>query len=89
MSLWVHLGCQLTSCEILQGQKGQTRLDSKLLCQDLGKGLKYNKNLLDYLNFFLASGDFYCLLITFANSLDPDQDQQNVGPDLDSYCLTP
>ena len=27
------------------------------------------------------------LLITFANSLDPDQDQQNVGPDLDLSCL--
>ena len=27
------------------------------------------------------------LLITFANSLDPDHDQQNVGPDLDSNCL--
>ena len=26
--------------------------------------------------------------ITFANSLDPDQDQQNVGPDLDPNCLT-
>ena len=25
---------------------------------------------------------------TFANSLDPDQDRQNVGPDLDSNCLT-
>ena len=30
-----------------------------------------------------ASGKFYCLLITYANSLDPDQDRQNVGPDLD------
>ena len=29
------------------------------------------------LNSFLASGDFCRLLITFANSLDPDQDQQN------------
>ena len=29
-----------------------------------------------------------CLLITFTNSLDPDQDQQNVGPDLDPSCLT-
>ena len=28
------------------------------------------------------------LLITFANSLDPDQAQQNVGPDLDPNCLT-
>ena len=24
---------------------------------------------------FFASGDFCCLLITFANRLDPDQDQ--------------
>ena len=31
---------------------------------------------------FLASGHFCYLLITFANSLDPDQDRQNVGPDL-------
>ena len=30
-----------------------------------------------------------CLLtITSANSLDPDQAQQNVGPDLDPNCLT-
>ena len=28
------------------------------------------------------------LLITFANSLDPDQARQNVGPDLDQNCLT-
>ena len=28
------------------------------------------------------------LLITFANSLDPDQDRQNVGPDLDPNYLT-
>ena len=34
-------------------------------------------------NSFLTSGDFFRLLITFANSLDPDQDQQNVRPDLD------
>ena len=39
------------------------------------------------LNSFLNSGDFCCLLITFANSLDPDQDRQNVGPDLDPICL--
>ena len=37
---------------------------------------------------FLASGDFCRLLITFANSLDPDQDQQIVGPDLDPNHLT-
>ena len=28
------------------------------------------------------------LLITFANSFDPDQDRQNVGPDLDPNPLT-
>ena len=28
------------------------------------------------------------LLITFANSLDPDQDQQSNSPDLDLNCLT-
>ena len=28
------------------------------------------------------------LLITFANSLDQDQEWQNVGPDLDPICIT-
>ena len=36
-----------------------------------------------------ARDDFCCLLITFANSLDPNQARQNVGPDLDRNCLTP
>ena len=40
------------------------------------------------LTLCLASCDFCRLLITFANSLDPDQDQQNVGPDLDPNYLT-
>ena len=29
----------------------------------------------------------YHLLIAFANSLNPDQARQNVGPDLDPICL--
>ena len=34
-------------------------------------------------------GVTFCrLLITLPNSLDPDQDGQNVGPDLDPNCLT-
>ena len=41
------------------------------------------------LNSLQARGDFCCLLIAFANSLDPDQARQNVGPDLDPNCLTP
>ena len=36
----------------------------------------------------IASSDFCCQLITFANSLDPDQDRQKVGPDLDPNRLT-
>ena len=36
----------------------------------------------------IVSGEFRCLLITSANSLDPDQDQHNVGPDLDPNLLT-
>ena len=36
----------------------------------------------------LPSGDFCHLLVFFANSLDPDQAQQNVVPDPDPNCLT-
>ena len=41
------------------------------------------------INSLLTSGDLCCLLITSANSLDPDQARQNVRPDLDTNCLTP
>ena len=40
-------------------------------------------------NSLLASGEFCHTLMTFANSLDPDQARQNVGPDLDPNCWTP
>ena len=40
-------------------------------------------------NSLPPSVDFCCLMITFANSLDPDQASQNVRPDLDPNCLTP
>ena len=36
-----------------------------------------------FFKLFAYWGDFCCLLITFANSLDSDQAGQNVGPDLD------
>ena len=45
--------------------------------------LKY-QFLFDFLNSFLSCGDFCHRMINFANSLDPDPDQQNIGPDLDS-----
>ena len=38
---------------------------------------KFNK-----INYFLASGNFYQLLINIANGLDPDQVQLNVGSNL-------
>ena len=38
--------------------------------------------------FFLACDESCRLLITFANSLDPDQDRRSVGPDLDPNRLT-
>ena len=41
---------------------------------------------LSHFNSFLASGDFCRLLITFTNSLDPDQN--DVGSDLDPKRLT-
>ena len=40
------------------------------------------------INTFLASDNLYRLLITFANSLNPDQDRQNVDPDLSPNRLT-
>ena len=38
--------------------------------------------------YFIASCGLPSLLITFANSLDPDQDRQNVGPDPDPKHFT-
>ena len=40
------------------------------------------------LEFILKFNSKYRLLITFANSLNPDQTRQNVRPDLDPNCLT-
>ena len=34
-----------------------------------------------------AIGDFCCLLMTIINSLDPDQDWQNNGPDLGTLIV--
>ena len=39
-------------------------------------------------NSFHASDNVCRLLITFANSFDPDQARHIVGPDLDPNCLT-
>ena len=39
-------------------------------------------------NTLPAYDNFCCPLITFANSLDPDQALHFVGPDLDPNCIT-
>ena len=44
--------------------------------------------LVESFHSYLASGYFCRLLITFTNSLDPDQERQNVCPDLDPNHLT-
>ena len=44
-------------------------------------------HLIDNLNSFLASSDFCRQLITFAISLDPDQDRYSLCPDLNSTCF--
>ena len=44
-------------------------------------GVNYLQRNLASVNSFLARGDFHCLLITFANILDPNQERQNVDPE--------
>ena len=51
--------------------------------------LIYPKYLDSDLDALSAADNFCCLLITFVNSLDPDQAPQKNGPDLDPNCLTP
>ena len=57
----------------------------KVKCSQSSGG---NVRILCLFNSLHASGHFCPLLITFANSLDPYQARQNVGPDLDPDCLT-
>ena len=40
------------------------------------------------LTLSLLATTFSCLLVMFANSLDPDQDRQNISPDLNPNQLT-
>ena len=54
----------------------------------VNEGAHNHKPAQSVINSFPASGNFCRLLINFVNSLDPDQAQQNVGPDLDPNCLT-
>ena len=53
-----------------------------------GEKIRKISSFFHLLNSFPGSSDFCSLLITFANSFDSDQVQQNIGPDLDPNCLT-
>ena len=59
----------------------------KLPCQGFSQKVKVSTS---YFVFYSlpTRGDFCCLLINFANSLNPDQARQNVGPDPGLNCLT-
>ena len=61
----------------------------KLEPSDINFSQGLSQKVVLYLPLCRLRGDFCCLLITFANSFDPDQARQNVGPDLDPNCLTP
>ena len=69
---------------------------SVFLCASFGRSASVQINTFNVRSFlitacfssFFASSGFCHLLITLANSLDPDQDQLNVGPDLDPNSLT-
>ena len=47
----------------------------------------FSINSLGFIHSFFARGYFCCLLIVFANSLDPGQHRQNIGPELDTDRL--
>ena len=66
-----------------------------VVANTLAKWRKLEPNKIDFskkvvsTNSLPACSDFCHLLITFANSLEPDQARHNVAPDLDPNCLTP
>ena len=72
---------------LIQKQKNTSKLIRKTHKNETEKHQHQGKK--RRLNSLSASYHFSHLLITFANSLDPDHAQQNVGPDLDPNCLTP
>ena len=74
-TVWSGFPVQRVSEYLVRYQEPKAHLSSRL---------KINSNVLDFnLTKFLEAA-----MICFANSLDPDQDRQNVGPDVDQNCLT-
>ena len=85
---WYALPLQMVASDL-----GQHCLLRPVCQPQMWKAVEYSSVILNCVNggslyLFPLCGDFDPLLITFANSLDPDEARQNVGPDLDPNCLT-
>ena len=71
------------TCEALNVDLGVRRSATAIV----GVLCKYCKIIMPLrITLSVLVGTFH-LLVIFANSLDPDQDRHNVGPDLDPNCL--
>ena len=81
MVIW-RQGHALVLSDSLEEQviKLRTTVDGGIICVQRIMCLSFN--------YFLAHSTFCDLLITFANSLDPDQDPKNISPALDPIRLT-
>ena len=90
----------LLSCRAFQHSFRAYPGSKFVVANTLAKWKKLEPNEIDFSQGFSQKASKSCsvfnslpasghLLITFANSLDTDQAQQNVGPDLDPNCLTP
>ena len=79
-------------CHILFSEKNKKNISKCRLLKILPRVLSVKEGIgtLGKILYFISystSVDFCRLLVTFANSLDPDQARQNVQPDLDPNCL--
>ena len=93
---------KLTSCSVMSLGVMYLVWNSKRIIKQSSRRRRFGKKVMlsficvgryitERINSFHAAIydlNFCCLLITFANSLDPDQDGQNIGPDLDPNSLT-
>ena len=80
----IDKSCPSSDFLIFANMSYKTIRENKIL---IGNFLFYSIHL-NLFHSFLARRDFCRLLITYANSLDSDQDQHFVGPVLDPNCLT-
>ena len=87
--IWIYAVCK---GRVYKGSAGQGLSVFSSCCSNVFFVKTYNFPIFsvrdEIFNSFPANANLCYLLITFANSLDPGQARQNVGPDLDPNCLT-